>query len=116
MTRSSDARAFDAACKGWGDIEKKKSTDIKQLRLHGLILGDRTGGGIFRSEPVRIKGSSHVLSKSWKEVMQQMEDWERSRQANPYPHNSCDRATCMVCIFIPLWTEWRTARAITNLN
>ena len=117
-----DARALDAALQRLRDMAKevKSSTDIKQLHeLHGLILGDRPGGGIFRSEPVRIKGSSHVPPKSWKEVMQQMEDWERwskASQSLPAPIRAIVLHAWLVHIHPFVDGNGRTARAITNLE
>lgn len=117
-----DARALDAALQRLRDMAKevKSPTDIKQLHeLHGLILGDRPGGGIFRSEPVRIKGSSHVPPKSWTEVMQQMEEWERWSKANqslPAPLRAVVLHAWLVHIHPFVDGNGRTARAITNLE
>lgn len=59
-------------------------TDIEQIsEVHGLLLGDRPGSGVFRAEPVTIRGSAHRPPKTWAEVMDQMEDVEAWSRANP---------------------------------
>lgn len=117
-----DAKALDAALQRLRDMAKevKSPTDIKQLQeLHSLILGDRPGGGIFRSEPVRIKGSSHIPPKAWEEVMNQMEDWEqwsKTNQSMPAPIRAIVLHAWLVHIHPYVDGNGRTARAITNLE
>lgn len=117
-----DARALDAALQRLRDMarEVNSPTDIKQLHeLHGLILGDRPGGRMFRREPVRIKGSSHVPPKSWEEIMRQMEDWEQWSKANqslPAPIRAIVLHAWLVHIHPFVDGNGRTARAITNLE
>ncbi len=60
------------------------ATDQDQLQaIHALILGDRPGAGVFRSEPVRISGSAHRPPKTLKEIMDAVEAWAAWSKANP---------------------------------
>ena len=81
-----DAISLDQALQRLAEMAKNKKTvtDIEQLHsLHGLILGERPGAGVFRDRPVRIRGSEHVPPKSWSEVMDQMKDWENCVKEEP---------------------------------
>lgn len=100
--------------------EIKNPTDIAQIReLHGLILGDRPGAGMFRSEPVRISGSQHVPPKTWEKVMESMEDWERWSVENeklPAPIRAAVLHAWLSHIHPFIDGNGRTARAISNLE
>ncbi len=92
---------------------------IQVKRLHELILGTRRGAGEFRSTEVIIRGSRHSPPRAWREVMDQMEQWEAwsiaHRTAPPVLRSAVLHA----------WIEHihpfvdgngRTGRAITNLE
>ncbi len=100
--------------------EIKRPTDIEQLHeIHGLIMGDCPGGGIFRRERVRIKGAKHVPPKTWKEVMEAMEDWQEWSVKNselPAIVRSTILHAWLVHIHPFIDGNGRAARAITNLE
>ena len=95
-------------------------TTLGQVKeLHGLILGDGAGAGLFRSQPVRIAGSPHRPPSSWGEVMSAMEDWDRWSGANT------DVLALLRAIVLHTWLthihpftdgNGRTSRAIMNLE
>lgn len=98
----------------------KVPTDIEQVKhLHEIILGDRPSAGAFRTSEVRIRGSKHIPPRTWREVMDQMEQWESwSRENSEAP-------TLLRAIVLHVWLEHthpfidgngRTGRAITNLE
>lgn len=99
---------------------KDKPTDIEQLHeLHALIMGERPGGGVFRNEPVRIKGASHVPPKTWKEVMDGMEEWEEWSIKNkelPSLIRSAVLHAWLAHVHPFIDGNGRTARAISNLE
>ena len=117
-----DARDLDAALQRLIEIAKENNTptDIGQLHeLHGLILGGRPGGGIFRKDPVRIKGSDHVPPKTWREVMNQMDAWEKWSNGNgllPAPVRAIILHAWIAHIHPFIDGNGRSARAITNLE
>lgn len=117
-----DALSLDKALQRLAEMarEIKNPTDIPQLReLHGLILGDRPGAGMFRSEPVRISGSQHVPPKTWKQVMDSVEDWERWSIKNktlPAPIRASVLHAWLSHIHPFIDGNGRTARAISNLE
>ncbi len=80
-----DARNLDRALTRLAEMAQiPRPTDIGELReIHGLILGERPGGGSFRQEPVLISGAAHHPPRSWHGVMTGMEAWERWSQGNP---------------------------------
>jgi Fic family protein len=81
---SRDAQALARALDEMTRMAKDRTpTDIEQVRrLHGLILGDRPGSGTFRTGEVRIRGARHVSPRNWREVMDQMEQWQEWSRAN----------------------------------
>ena len=95
-------------------------TTLGQVKeLHGLILGDSSGAGLFRSQPVRIAGSPHRPPASWGEVMSAMEDWDQWSGAN------ADTLALLRAIVLHTWLthihpftdgNGRTSRAIMNLE
>jgi len=114
-----DAVALDKAHQRLAELAKDSSpTGLKQLKeIHELILGDRHSAGIFRNERVRIKGSKHTPPKTWKEVMVQMEKWEKWSQENSQLP-AVIRATVLHAWFVHIhpFIDGRTARALTNLE
>ncbi len=98
----------------------KSPTNIEQvMQVHGLILGDRPGSGIFRTEPVRISGSDHRPPKTWSMIMAAMEDWERwsaDHSAAPPVLRAVVLHTWLTHIHPFVDGNGRTARAIMNLE
>ncbi|MCF7817362.1 MAG: Fic family protein [Kiritimatiellales bacterium] len=117
-----DARALDEALKRLIEMahEYDRPTDISQLHeLHRLILGGVTGAGVFRHEPVRIKGSPHSPPKTWKQIMDNMEAWEKwsiDNAALPAPIRSVVLHAWLAHIHPFIDGNGRTARAISNLE
>ncbi len=117
-----DARALDEALQRMTEMarENKSPTNIEQLlELHSLILGDRPSAGTFRNEPVRIKGSDHHPPKYWREIMDEMESWQKWSEENS------NAPAVLRAIILHAWLvhihpfidgNGRTARAITNLE
>ena len=100
--------------------QDKSPTGIEQVKeLHALILGDIPGAGLFRTQPVRIKGSGHRPRGTWREVMSAMEDWEAWSRAND------GGQPFLRAIVLKTWLthihpfsdgNGRTARAVMNLE
>ncbi len=117
-----DAIALDQALNRLTKIAKDKSriTNIEVLQeIHSLILGHRQGAGIFRNQPIRISGSPHTPPKTWKEVMKQMEVWEKWSEDNlelAAPIRAVVLHAWLVHIHPYLDGNGRTARAISNLE
>lgn len=116
-----DARNLAAALEAVVELAKSEScTDIKQLKtLHGLILGDRPSAGMFRNEEIRISGADHRPPRTWKEVMDAMEDWES------WSHRNVSAPPLLRAIVLHTWLthihpfidgNGRTARAVLNLE
>lgn len=95
-------------------------TDIEQLRrLHELILGGRPGAGVFRTDEVRIRGARHVPPRTWKEVMDQMDQWQTWSRGNanaPPPLRASVLHAWLEHIHPFTDGNGRTGRAITNLE
>lgn len=95
-------------------------TTLGQVKnLHSLILGDSSGAGLFRSQPVRIAGSPHRPPASWGEVMSAMEDWERWSATNvaaPALLRAIVMHTWLTHIHPFTDGNGRTSRAIMNLE
>lgn len=116
-----DAVSLDAALTRTAEIAKcETATDIAQLHeIHSLIMGERPGGGVFRSEPVRIRGAAHVPPRTWAEVMDQMEHWENWSKKNfdaPPPLRAAVLHAWLSHIHPYIDGNGRTARAISNLE
>lgn len=116
-----DALALDAALSRTAELAKlKEPTDIEQLlEIHALILGDRPGGGKFRNERIKIRGSDHVPPKTWQEVMSQMELWEnwsRDNRDAAAPFRAAVLHAWLAHIHPFIDGNGRTARAISNLE
>lgn len=116
-----DAIALDTALIRLAEMAAKKvpTDNLQLLELHGLILGDRLGGGAFRTEPVTITGSPHKPPKRWKDVMAAMETWERWSKENASAP-SVIRATVLHAWLAHIHPfidgNGRAARAVTNLE
>lgn len=117
-----DAISLDKALLRLADMAKDDTpTNISQLHeLHGLILGDRPDSGVFRSQPVRIKGSAHSPPKTWNEIMNNMEDWQQwsinKNQQLPAPIRAAVLHAWLANIHPFIDGNGRSSRAITNLE
>lgn len=117
-----DAIALDRALTRITELARDRSTptDITQLhQVHALLLGDRPGAGLFRTEPVAIRGANHVPPRTYEEVMTQMEHWQRWSKANaqlPAPIRSFVLHAWLTHIHPYIDGNGRTARAIGNLE
>lgn len=117
-----DAIALDRALNRITELARDHTnpTDIAQLHdVHGLLLGERTGAGIFRRERVSIRGAKHVPPRTWEEVMTQMEhwqDWSRTNATLPAPIRSVILHAWLTHIHPYIDGNGRTARAIGNLE
>ncbi len=117
-----DAIALDNALSRLTEMAKDRftCTNHEQVKeLHQLILGDRPHGGLFRSEPVIIRGSEHRPPKTWKDVMDAMDNWEAwSKENKELP--AIVRGTILHAwlahIHPFLDGNGRTSRSITNLE
>ncbi|WP_438750000.1 Fic family protein [Pararhizobium sp. O133] len=116
-----DAVALDRALNRVVEIAQGGSpTDIEQLlEIHGLLLGDRPGAGMFRSERVRIKGAQHTPPRTWGEVMAQMEVWQQWSVANadaPAPIRAAVLHAWLTHVHPFIDGNGRVSRAIGNLE
>lgn len=117
-----DALALSSALEAVNQLatSRDRPTDIAQLRqVHGVILGDRDGAGIFRTVQVRISGSAHTPPKTWREVMDAMEAWQAWSLQN------ADAPAVLRAAVLHAWLahihpfidgNGRTARAVTTLE
>ncbi len=118
---SKDAVNLSKALERMVDLAKDRSpTDLDQVKeLHALILGDRPGAGLFRTQEVRIGGSGHRPPASWNEVMSAMEEWQGWSLSN-------DGGQALLrAIVLKTWLthihpfsdgNGRTSRAVMNLE
>lgn len=117
---SRDARTLHAALEQLTEMVLRGPTDVEQLQeIHGLILGDRPGAGIFRREPISISGSQHKPPGSWAEVMAQMEEWEswsRERPTAPALLRAALLHAWLTQVHPYIDGNGRAARAILNLE
>jgi len=117
-----DAISLEKALVRLAEIAKDKelATDHVQLHeLHELIMGDRPGGGVFRNEPVRIRGADHRPPKTWKEVMDAMDDWQKwsiENRSLPAIIRGVVLHAWLAHIHPFVDGNGRSARAITNLE
>lgn len=117
-----DAIALDRALTRITEIarDRNTATNIAQIHeVHGLLLGDCLGAGIFRKERVTIRGAKHTPPKTWSEVMGQMETWQT------WSHENANLAAPIRAVVLHAWLthihpyidgNGRTARAIGNLE
>ena len=116
-----DAINLSKALERMVELARDRSpTSLDQVKeLHGLILGDGSGAGLFRSQPVRIAGSPHRPPASWGEVMSAMEDWDRWSAANaaaPALLRAVVLHTWLTHIHPFTDGNGRTSRAVMNLE
>lgn len=117
-----DAIALDRALARITEIARNREnpTNIQELHeIHGLILGDRPGAGIFRSERVLIRGAKHQPPRTWHQIMDQMEQWQSWSLNNlnlPVPIRSIILHAWFTHIHPYIDGNGRTARAISNLE
>lgn len=97
-----------------------RPTDLEQVKdIHSVILGDRAGAGVLRSEPIRISGSDHRPPKTWEAVMEAMgqwEDWSQRNVSAPPLLRAVVLHTWLTHIHPFMDGNGRTARAIMNLE
>ncbi len=116
-----DAQTLFAAFEKLAQLARDRAaTDITQVQtLHGLILGERPGAGIFRSQKVIIRGATHRPPPDWKAVMDAMEAWESWSLARadlpPFLRGAVLHAW-LAHIHPFVDGNGRTARAITTLE
>jgi Fic family protein len=118
---SKDAVNLSRALEHMVELAREQSpTTLGQVKdLHGLILGDGPGAGLFRSQPVRIAGSPHRPPSSWGEVMAAMEEWEQWSAANSAalaPLRAIVLHTWLTHIHPFTDGNGRTSRAVLNLE
>lgn len=117
-----DAIALDKALMRIAEFARNGylPTDIQQLHeIHGLLLGDRLGAGMFRKERVTISGARHVPPKTWELVMKQMEGWQQWSKQNPSlpaPIRSAVLHAWLTHIHPYIDGNGRAARAVGNLE
>lgn len=99
--------------------KNQKTNKTELLALHELILSERPTAGMFRGEPVRIRGATHRPPKTREAVLNAMDDWEQWSIDNP------DLPALVRGVVLHAWLvhihpfidgNGRTARAITNLE
>lgn len=117
-----DAMALDRALTRITELARdtKHATDIQQLQeVHGLLLGDRAGAGIFRRERVTIRGAKHTPPKTWEQIMTMMEDWQTWSLENvslPAPIRSAVLHAWLTHVHPFIDGNGRISRAIGNLE
>lgn len=117
-----DAVALDNALLRITELARLKDTptNISQLHeVHTLLLTDRRGAGIFRNEPVAIRGAKHVPPKTWGAVMSDMESWQHWSSVNatlPAPIRAVVLHAWLTHIHPYIDGNGRTARAFANLE
>ncbi|MFM7848619.1 MAG: Fic family protein [Rubrivivax sp.] len=117
-----DAMALDRALTRITEIARdtKHPTDIVQLHeIHGLLLGDRPGAGIFRNERVTIRGAKHTPPKTWERIMAMMSDWQSWSADNatlPAPIRSAVLHAWLTHVHPFIDGNGRVSRAIGNLE
>lgn len=117
-----DAMALDRALTRITELarDSRHPTDIQQLHeVHGLLLGDRPGAGIFRRERVAIRGARHTPPKTWEQVMSMMSDWQNWSSENatlPAPVRSAVLHAWLTHVHPFIDGNGRVSRAIGNLE
>ena len=117
-----DAQALNQALERLYRIATSQDTPTDRnqlLTLHSIIMNDRVGAGVFRTERVRISGAEHTPPKDWKQVVKGMEEWGAWSQANS------NLSPVIRAIVLHTWLthihpfldgNGRTARAIVTLE
>jgi Fic family protein len=118
---SRDAQSLAEALNELTKMARDKTpTDIDQVkRLNEIIIRGRSGAGDFRTSEVRVRGSRHVPPRTWREIMDQMEQWEswsRTNHAAPPVLRATVLHAWLEHIHPFLDGNGRTGRAITNLE
>lgn len=117
-----DAMALDRALTRITELARdpQHPTDIAQLHeIHGLLLGDRPGAGIFRKERVTIRGAKHTPPKTWEQIMSMMTDWQSWSAENatlPAPMRSAVLHAWLTHVHPFIDGNGRVSRAIGNLE
>lgn len=117
-----DAMALDRALTRITELARdtKHPTDISQLHeVHALLLEDRPGAGIFRSERVTIRGAKHTPPKTWEQIMGMMTDWQSWSAENgslPAPIRSAIMHAWLTHVHPFIDGNGRLSRAIGNLE
>ena len=117
-----DAMALDRALTRITEIARDTAhpTDIQQLHeVHALLLGERTGAGIFRRERVTIRGAKHTPPKTREQIMNMMTDWQKWSSENstlPAPIRSAVMHAWLTHVHPYIDGNGRISRAIGNLE
>jgi len=117
-----DAMALDKALTRITELARDKThpTNIHQLHeIHALLLGERPGAGVFRRERVTIRGAQHTPPKTWEQIMQMMDKWQRWSLENktlPAPIRSAVMHAWLTHIHPYIDGNGRISRAIGNLE
>ena len=117
-----DAIALDRALTRVAEMARdtEVGTDISQLHeIHGLLLGDRPGGGIFRNQSVIIRGAQHTPPETIMQILDQMEHWQNWSVANrplPAPIRAAVLHAWLTHIHPYIDGNGRVSRAIGNLE
>jgi len=117
-----DAVALDRALQRAIEIARDKDNvlDIATLlEIHSLLLGDRQGSGILRSQRVKISGSDHTPPKTYEAVLEGMEKWEQWSKDNkdaPGPVRTAILHAWLTHIHPFTDGNGRSARAIGNME
>lgn len=117
-----DAMALDRALTRITELARDTThpTNIQQLHeVHAILLGDRDGAGIFRTQRVTIRGAKHTPPKTWAQIMQMMDDWQRWSLENsslPAPIRAAVMHAWLTHIHPYIDGNGRISRAIGNLE
>lgn len=117
-----DAIALDRALTRIVELAKPDSgtTDLAQLlEVHGLLLGDRPGAGVFRSQAVIISGSDHRPPKTElavREAMYAWEEWSLKNHDLPAPIRAAVLHAWLTHVHPFIDGNGRTSRAMSNLE
>ena len=117
-----DAVALDGALSRVTDIAKTVSTPTTTthlLEVHGLLLGERSGAGMFRDQRVTIRGSKHTPPKTRQQVIAAMEKWDEWSIANreaPAPLRAAILHAWITHVHPFIDGNGRVSRAIGNLE
>lgn len=117
-----DAMALDRALTRITELARDKThpTDIQQLHeVHAILLGDRPGAGVFRSQRVTIRGAKHTPPKTWEQIMKMMDDWKKWSLENsslPAPIRAAVMHAWLTHVHPYIDGNGRISRAIGNLE
>ncbi len=117
-----DAMALDHALTRITELARntKHATDIPQLHeVHALLLGDRPGAGIFRTERVTIRGAKHTPPRTLGQILDMMSGWQSWSAENvtlPAPVRSAVLHAWLTHVHPFIDGNGRISRAIGNLE